>query len=55
MQVETPHGYEDLIQDRLDLALTFDYDLEPDDAPDAVERTFLADDPVSSPCPSPTR
>jgi DNA-binding transcriptional LysR family regulator len=46
VQVETPEAYQDLIHDRLDLALTFDYDLEPHEPPDAVERTFLADDPV---------
>lgn len=52
IQVEPPHAYEDLIHDRLDLALTFDYDLAPHHVPDPVERTLLAEDPVLAALPA---
>jgi DNA-binding transcriptional LysR family regulator len=46
VQVETSDAYEQLISGRLDLALTFDYDLDPSNPPDTLQRTLVAEDPV---------
>ncbi|MGI8421803.1 MAG: LysR family transcriptional regulator [Gaiellaceae bacterium] len=46
VQLEAAEAYESLIDGRLDLAVTLDYNLAPHDAPQAVERALLAEDPV---------
>jgi DNA-binding transcriptional LysR family regulator len=51
VQLETREAYDGLIRDRLDLAITFDYDLEPFPPPAAVERTLIAEDPLLAALP----
>lgn len=46
VQAETPEAHEGLVTDRLDLAITFDYDLAAYPPPETVERAALAEDPV---------
>jgi DNA-binding transcriptional LysR family regulator len=46
VQLETPAAYDGLVAGRLDLAITFDYDLDPSPAPDAIVRTAIAGDPL---------
>ena len=46
VQLETPAAYDGLVAGRLDLAITFDYDLDPSPAPDVVLRSPIAEDPL---------
>ncbi|MBI5104979.1 MAG: LysR family transcriptional regulator [Solirubrobacterales bacterium] len=46
VQAEPAEAHAALVDGRLDLAITFDYDVEPRDAPSAITREPLADDPV---------
>lgn len=46
VQLETPEAYAGLVHDRLDLAITFDYDLDPHPPPDVIARTPIAEDPL---------
>jgi DNA-binding transcriptional LysR family regulator len=48
---EPDEAYAGLIDDRFDLAVTFDYDIDPDEPPDVVARRALMDDPVLAAVP----
>lgn len=48
---EPGEAYAGLIADRFDLAITFSYDLDPDEPPDAITRRHLMDDPVLAAVP----
>jgi len=52
VQLETAAAHEALLDGRLDLAVTFDYDLAPQEPPDGVERVPLGDDPVLAALPA---
>ena len=51
-QTEPREAHEALLAGRLDLALTFAYDLMPDDPPDGIQQVLLASDPVLAALPS---
>jgi DNA-binding transcriptional LysR family regulator len=46
VQLETPAAYDGLVAGRLDLAITFDYDLDPSPAPEVILRAPIAEDPL---------
>lgn len=46
VQLETRAAYDALVHGRLDLAITFDYDLDPQPPPDVIMRSPIAEDPL---------